>query len=144
MQKITEAQVGDRISYERHADKTRVIGVVETVYLKAHFVTWFPGMEAEDVAYRLTLSKEDMRKIGHPVTVGASRCRFEQEETTPNDGPDCMSNSCRYAVRRGGMRVNGPCRCDECPDCGRDIRPNRREHRSWCPTPTWAPPHQKQ
>lgn len=79
MQKITEAQVGDRISYERHADKTRVIGVVEKVYIKAHSVTWFPDMEAEDVAYRLALTKEDMRRIGHPVTVAASRCRFEPE-----------------------------------------------------------------
>jgi len=74
---MTEAQVGDRISYERHADKTRVFGVVEGIYIKAFSVTWLPGMDEEDVAYRLTLSKEDIQRIGHSVTIGASRCRFE-------------------------------------------------------------------
>lgn len=72
-----QANVGDRVSYERRLDKRRVIGTVEKVYVRAYSVTWFPGMETEDVAYRLALSKEDMQRIGHPVTVGASRCRVE-------------------------------------------------------------------
>ena len=25
--------------------------------------------------------------------------------------PDCGDNSCRFAVKRGGMRTNGGCRC---------------------------------
>jgi len=27
--------------------------------------------------------------------------------------PDCGDNSCRFAVKRGGMRTNGGCRCIE-------------------------------
>jgi len=27
--------------------------------------------------------------------------------------PDCGDNSCRFAVKRGGMRTNGGCRCVE-------------------------------
>lgn len=26
---------------------------------------------------------------------------------------DCGSSSCKYSITRGGMRVNGPCRCAE-------------------------------
>lgn len=57
---------------------------------------------------------------------------------------DCGDNSCRYAPpnSRGGMRTNGGCRCDDCPACGKQIRPPRPvQHRPWCPTPTWVPPH---
>jgi hypothetical protein len=50
---------------------------------------------------------------------------------------DCGDSGCKYAKRRGGMRTNGGCRCDECPYCGvhlSGIIP--RAHRSWC---TWLP-----
>lgn len=73
-----EPNVGDRVSYERRTDKTQVTGIVEKVYTKMYCTSWFPGMESEDVAYRLKLSKEETRRIGHPVTVGASRCRLEE------------------------------------------------------------------
>lgn len=57
--------------------------------------------------------------------------------------PDCGDNSCRYAVDRGGgMRTNGGCRCDECPECGAQIRLTR-PHRAWCPQPKWLPPHHR-
>ena len=72
-----EPNVGDRVSYERRTDKTQVTGIVEKVYTQMYSTSWFPGMESEDVAYRLALSKEDKLRIGHPVTVGASRCRLE-------------------------------------------------------------------
>ena len=72
-----EPNVGDRVSYERRTDKTQVTGIVEKVYVRAYSVTWLPGIEAEEVAYRLALSKEDKLRIGHPVTIAASRCRLE-------------------------------------------------------------------
>ena len=56
--------------------------------------------------------------------------------------PDCGDNSCRYAPQHGGMRTNGGCRCDQCPECGAHIRVSRR-HRAWCPTPEWVPEHQR-
>lgn len=57
--------------------------------------------------------------------------------------PDCGDNSCLYAKNKGGMRTNGGCRCDQCPDCGVPIRPNapHRKHRAWCPQPNWVPDH---
>jgi hypothetical protein len=54
--------------------------------------------------------------------------------------PDCGSNSCKYAVTRGGMRTNSGCGCDNCETCGVPIRSGRK-HRAWCPTPEWVPAH---
>ena len=38
---------------------------------------------------------------------------------------DCGSSSCRGVLpeKRTGMRNNGPCRCDRCPECGADVHP---------------------
>jgi hypothetical protein len=59
--------------------------------------------------------------------------------------PDCGDNSCRYSPNKGGMRTNGGCRCDECPECGAHVRPDavHRKHRAWCPHPSWLPPHHR-
>lgn len=58
--------------------------------------------------------------------------------------PDCGDNSCRYAVKRTGMRTNGGCRCDECSLCGAHIRPTYPGwHRQWCKMPGWVPPHHR-
>lgn len=32
-------------------------------------------------------------------------------ESPADFGLDCGDSSCRYAIRRGGMRTNGGCRC---------------------------------
>lgn len=56
--------------------------------------------------------------------------------------PDCGDNSCRYATNRGGMRTNGGCSCDDCPECGASIRPPLK-HRTWCKQPSWTPAHLK-
>ena len=56
--------------------------------------------------------------------------------------PDCGDNSCRYAPQGGGMRTNGGCRCDQCPECGATILLSRR-HRVWCSAPAWVPEHQR-
>lgn len=56
--------------------------------------------------------------------------------------PDCGDNSCLYAKTRTGMRTNGGCRCDACPQCGGHIRPGRSKgHYVWCATPNWIPKH---
>lgn len=54
--------------------------------------------------------------------------------------PDCGDNSCRYATNKGGMRTNGGCSCDECPECGVSIRPPFK-HRTWCKQRGWIPEH---
>ena len=49
-------------------------------------------------------------------------------------GPEggCISSCCRYSKRQGQV-VNGPCRCDECPKCGKRYRPDQtNQHREWC------------
>ncbi len=61
---------------------------------------------------------------------------------TPHTGLDCGDNSCRYATKKGGMRTNGGCSCDDCPDCGASIRPPFK-HRTWCKQPNWVPAHQE-
>jgi hypothetical protein len=55
----------------------------------------------------------------------------------------CGSSCCGYAKDRGGMRVNGPCRCDECPVCGRHIKPGLpwAKHSDRCTQRDWIPPH---
>ncbi len=56
--------------------------------------------------------------------------------------PDCGDNSCRYSGNKGGMRTNGGCRCDECPECGGQVRPKRPVgHRSYCTQKDWVPEH---
>ena len=59
--------------------------------------------------------------------------------------PDCGDNSCLYSPNKGGMRTNGGCRCDECPECGAHVGPNslQRKHRAWCPHPSWLPEHHR-
>lgn len=58
--------------------------------------------------------------------------------------PDCGDNSCSYAVKRTGMRTNGGCRCDNCPECGGYIKPGRwQQHRDWCTQRYWIPDHYK-
>lgn len=55
---------------------------------------------------------------------------------------DCGDNSCEYAKDKRGMRTNGGCRCNECPWCGRNIRPtgySRHKHLDWCSRPDWLP-----
>lgn len=56
---------------------------------------------------------------------------------------DCGDNSCRYATRKGGMRTNGGCRCDECRSCGAHLR-RWRTHLPKCKTPEWESPWQRQ
>jgi hypothetical protein len=55
---------------------------------------------------------------------------------------DCGSNSCRYVAVVGGMRVNGPCSCDECPACGASVPAwgPERAHRGWCGNKQWTGP----
>ncbi len=54
---------------------------------------------------------------------------------------DCGSHSCFYAVIKTGQRTNGRCKCDECPDCGKIVRPKHgfSRHYSWCAQPDWVP-----
>lgn len=61
--------------------------------------------------------------------------------------PDCGSSSCRYTASKAGMRTNGHCRCDECAECGRAIRPPfqgpAHTHQLWCSRPDWIPAHHR-
>lgn len=58
--------------------------------------------------------------------------------------PDCGDSSCLYAERRGGMRTNGGCSCDKCPECDGVIRPGYPgEHRRWCTMRLWLPLHHR-
>jgi len=58
-----------------------------------------------------------------------------------NLGPDCGSNSCRY-TKPTGMRTNGHCTCDDCPECGVSIRPTSPQtHHDWCNNKSWQPEH---
>jgi hypothetical protein len=58
--------------------------------------------------------------------------------------PDCGDNSCKYAPRKGGMRTNHGCRCDDCPTCGGAVRPGRLVgHYGWCPRQSWVPDHHR-
>jgi len=58
--------------------------------------------------------------------------------------PDCGDNSCLYAKNKGGMRTNGGCRCDDCPQCGAAIRPRLpQNHHPWCPHQDWVPEHHR-
>jgi hypothetical protein len=58
--------------------------------------------------------------------------------------PNCGDNSCRYAKKITGMRTNGGCKCDECPKCGRHVRPGSpMKHTTWCPQQEWLPPHHR-
>lgn len=50
----------------------------------------------------------------------------------------CLSGSCRYDPPKG-QHVNGPCRCDQCPTCGANIRPTHGEHLEWCEATDWKP-----
>lgn len=59
--------------------------------------------------------------------------------------PDCGDNSCLYAEKRTGMRTNGGCRCDECPECGAHVKPIRDyRHRWYCTQQNWVPNHHKE
>lgn len=63
-----------------------------------------------------------------------------------NKMPDCGDNSCRYRDRSqpSGMRTNGGCRCDECPVCGRHVRPGGPVgHYHWCTQQDWLPEHHR-
>lgn len=64
--------------------------------------------------------------------------------------PDCGDSSCLYApLPRTGMRTNGGCRCDDCPECGAKIRRAVillgvvGPHRQWCSQPDWIPEHHR-
>lgn len=58
--------------------------------------------------------------------------------------PDCGDNSCLYATKKGGMRTNAGCRCDNCPKCGAAIRPKRPvRHYKWCDRQDWKPEHHR-
>lgn len=55
--------------------------------------------------------------------------------------PYCLSGSCRY-TKPVGQHVNGPCRCDQCPLCGANIRPTHGQHYEWCENKSWKAPWQ--
>jgi len=59
--------------------------------------------------------------------------------------PDCGDNSCRYRTEKRGVRTNGGCRCDTCPECGcRGCRPGSpKRHHSCCTQPEWLPEHHR-
>jgi hypothetical protein len=60
--------------------------------------------------------------------------------------PDCGDNSCIYAGKRGGMRTNGGCQCDDCPECGKTYRrwkPGKPQHYQWCLRQDWIPDHHR-
>lgn len=43
-----------------------------------------------------------------PIESLLAKSKEIRDGTTP---PDCGDNSCPYAIKRGGMRTNGGCRC---------------------------------
>lgn len=72
------------------------------------------------------------------------RDKIPPSNKTPHAGHaelDCGDSSCRYATKKGGMRTNGGCSCDDCLECGASIRLPFK-HRAWCKQPNWVPPHQ--
>ncbi len=75
-------RAGDRVCYSRHTDGTEVKGTIAAVYERDHNSNLFRNsqLEEEQTAYRLSLSSEDAARIGHPVTVGASRCALIEGE----------------------------------------------------------------
>lgn len=73
---MQEFKVGDAATYRRNCDDTLVSGIVEVVYYKGGSNTNVflnASLRDETVAYRLALSPEDEVRVGHPVTIGASR-----------------------------------------------------------------------
>lgn len=70
-------QVGDRVSYRRNCDSTLVSGVVKALYVRSDVrnTRLFRNDQLVDetIAYGLDLSPEDKVRVGHYVTIGASR-----------------------------------------------------------------------
>ncbi len=80
----------------------------------------------EDVFYKkgwwYTLNEKN-ELMGPYQSERAARAAKSKEQ-------DCGDNSCRYAKNKGGMRTNGGCRCDTCPECGAGSKVV--PHWTWC------------
>lgn len=72
-----------RVTYTRHSDGTDVQGTIVRVRVREREPLIFTQVQlyGEQVAYDLhILLPEDRDRIGHPVTIGASRVRLTAPE----------------------------------------------------------------
>lgn len=73
------------------------------------------GVELKVQSYN-PLTAEEARElyalyVQRGARLTASEARAERYRGALEDAPDCGDNSCRFAVKKGGMRTNGGCRC---------------------------------
>lgn len=89
-------KIGDILVYVRNSDKTTVTGIVQHVFVRGYDTTTTGGADVfdnaqlrdETVAYTLHLSADDSERIGHPVTLGASRVVAGAERLPADTWPE--------------------------------------------------------
>lgn len=75
---------------------------------------WMPGDDAGEMKTGPTIEKRWIRRDEVLTALRAPPASEGLREAVMS-APDCGDNSCHYAMRRGGQRTNGGCRCTK-PD----------------------------